>query len=472
MKKRQEEQFDVVIIGSGSAGLAVAEGLSVHGIRIAIIEKGKWGGECPNHACIPLKALLRNARAYKEAFSLQDFGVHVGSITYNYADMMRRKNAVVKTVTGRGKRFIELFAELGVEAISGEAVFIDAHRLQVGKRIVKAKAIVIATGSTDRIPPIDGLAKTPFWTYGDAMNAKQKPKSIVIIGGGPVGCEFATFYSLLDTNVTVLERGPHILGREDSEISVLAQKELVDNGATVHTDAKVLSVTKRLGKFLVTYQVKDQERVEMTAERVLVTAGKRSNVDALLPAEAGLQVNEQGGLDVKETLQSEVDHIFVVGDASGGMLFTHMAHHEGEVAAWNIAKYLGITSGRERRRETAVIPHVTFVDPELASVGLTAEAAKQAGKSVRIGRFPIGALGRSVTDDDRRGMVKVIIDDKTEHLLGVHMQGAHAGDVIHEAAIAMQAGLTARDVLETIHAFPTYSEALVAAIADALYDDN
>ena len=466
--KSKTKAYDVIVIGGGSAGFSAAEAARARGVRVALVEKGLLGGECPNWACVPTKALLKSARMYESAKGMADYGVHTGRVTYSFQEMMKRKNAVVATLTGAGERFARLFADLGIAVIEGAAVFVDKYTIQVNDTFYTAKSFVIATGAEDVLPPIEGLQTSGFLGFKDVVSLKRKPSSICIIGGGPVGCEFATFFSLLDTRVTLLQRANSLLDREDPEIAGIAAKELAQRGVQIFTDTKTLRVRRSGLKKQVTFQVGRKQRQTVRVDAVLVAVGKRANVDGLHLSAAKVKLDEKGGLLLKETLQTSAPHIFAAGDVTSGYLFTHTGHYEGFIAGTNAA--LRATSPRAKleRRDLRVVPRVTFVHPEVASVGFTVAQAKAEKKQVLVGSFPIGALGRALTDGDRRGLVKLVVEKGSGKILGGHIVGERAGELIHEVALAMHVGATAHDLSTLIHAYPTYSEAITAAAGDVL----
>jgi pyruvate/2-oxoglutarate dehydrogenase complex dihydrolipoamide dehydrogenase (E3) component len=457
------EEFDVIIIGSGSAGSSALEAAYAEGARIALIERDAFGGECPNHACIPIKSMLHSAKLYHQA--VHDFGaygIHTGKVRFSFSEIMTRKTDVVETITGKGKRLNKLWESMDVSVYRGEAHFVDEQTVAVGKHRLKAKGFVIATGTHDWIPPIDGIESVPYLTYREATSLKGLPSSIVIVGGGPVGCEFATFFALLGVQVTLIELGERVLAREDEEISLLTQKRLEEYGVKVLTSSKVLS-TKTVpgGMCEVTYQVDMGRRKRIKVAKILLAAGKRPNIESLAHEAAGVKTSK-GQLRVKETLQTNVKHIFAAGDVSGGMLFTHMAHAEGVLAGQNVMRVL---KGKRtlQKRDLRVVPRVTFTYPEVASVGLTPQEAAKGRAAIAIAQFPLGALGRAVTEGKRDGFVKIVIQKKSRKIIGGHCIGAHAGELIHEIALAMEKDLTIDDLSGMIHAFPTWSEGISAA---------
>lgn len=457
--------FDVIIIGTGSAGFSAMEGALATGASVCVIEKRKFGGECPNDACVPSKALLHAAKVHRHAKSGKTYGTQT-QVAMDFAQVATYREGVVKTITGGGEhgdRYKKILEQLKVESIIGKATFIDEHTLEVNGEQLKGKTIVIATGSRDFIPPINGLDTVNYWGWREAIASKVRPKSLAIIGGGPVGCEIATFYASFGTRVTLLQAAPVVLNREDDEISKHAKTALERLGITVVTNAQIKRVIKR-GGFA---QIETNEQGIMTFEKIIVATGKRSNVAQLNLEAAGVRVDERGSLKTNTTQRTNQKHIFAAGDVDGGMQFTHTAHHEGWVAGFNAG--IQATGKKEKPQKTSdrVVPRVTFIDPEVASVGMTQAQVQEAHGSALVGTYQVAALGRAVTEDARFGVIKVVAHPESKKILGAHMIGERAGEVIHEAALAIHLNATLTQLTSMIHAFPTYSEGLKAAAATA-----
>lgn len=454
--------YDVIVIGGGSAGFSAAEVAARSGARVCLIEKDILGGECPNWACVPTKALLRCAKLYHEVKNdARNFGIHAPTVSFRFKDIMARKDAVVDTISGKRMKMEKIATELGITVVKGVAKFTDAHSVRVGKKKLSGKKIILATGTTSFVPPVDGLKTAGYLTFRDAVSLKTQPKTMVIIGGGPVGCEFATFFAMLGTKVIILQLADYVLQREDPEIAAIAGAQLQSLGVDVQVKTKTLSVKKEGKKRRVTYQVGTKKRQSVLVDQVLLAAGKRAAIDGLALEKAGVKLDEKGRLSTDEYQRTNRKHIFAAGDVDGGMQFTHTAHAEGVIAAHNA---LAKSVRSMKKRDVRVVPRATFVHPEVASVGMTAKEAQDAKKKIEIASFPVGALGRSVTDNHRIGLLKLVIEKKTLKILGGHMIGERAGEVIHEIALAMHVGATAQDVARLIHAFPTYSESVAAAL--------
>ncbi len=462
----EKEIYDVIVIGSGSAGMSAAFSAREIGASVCVVEREKFGGECPNWACVPSKALLRAAKAYREGMEAGMFGVNMKRVGYDFADVMRYSRDVVERVTGGGEygeRYVKMFEKAGIETALGDAVFMNAHTLRVGARKLEAKTFVIASGTEDFVPPIEGLKGTSFWGSKDVMRITRRPKSLLVVGGGPVGCELATFFASFDTRVILIQGAPSVLNREDAEISALAKKSLARIGIEVLTNSNVSKIVHARNRFHLTIEGRGKP---FEADHLLVAAGKRSTADALGLQKLKLKLDKRGYVPVDETQASNLAHIFAAGDVTGGMQFTHVAHPAGDIAGHNAAmKALG--KHARRKADFSVVPRVMFLSPEVASVGFTEEEAKAAYKNLLVGTFNVASLGRAVTENSAGGFVKLVADAKTKKLVGGHIMAERAGEMIHEVALGIKLGARMEDLANLIHAFPTYSEAISAAAANA-----
>lgn len=466
--------FDVVIIGSGSAGFSAAQAARAQGAKVCMIEREKLGGECPNWACVPTKALLKAAKVWKLIKRGREFGITTSGMQADFGDVMGYQRKAVETITGGGalgERYERIAQKLGIELMFGSASFTDAHTLAVvgkeGTQTVVGKTVVIATGSTAFIPPIDGIGDVSIMTFKDVYGLSQLPKSMAIIGGGPVGCEFATFFSAIGTRVTLIQSAPVILHREDAAISAAAMQLMEDRGVEVLVSATIKRLWGARGGVCGLEVERNGATETVAVERVLVATGKRPALEGLTVEKAGVALDDRGAVKTDALRRTNVKHVFAAGDAAGGMMLTHTAHHEGYVAGHNAAR---LARGRREgmaKTDERVVPRVTFVEPEVASVGLTQLEAKKQFKKILVGEFKIAGLGRAVTESARAGLVKLIADAKTRKVVGGHILSESAGEMIHEVALAIKVGAKIDDLASLIHAYPTFSEAITAAANSA-----
>lgn len=464
------QNFDVVIIGSGAAGFSAAEAARRLGASVCVIEKEKYGGECPNFACVPSKALLKTAKVYRTAKQSREYGVTCKGISLDFEEIVKYRHKVVESVTGGGKhgdRFVRLAEQLGIALIHGLASFVDENTVQVNDSLVKGKSLIIATGTADYAPPIGGLAQVHYLGWKEALQARRQPKSMAVVGAGPVGCEIATFFGSLGTRVMLFELAESILPFEDEEISQLAQKSIKTHNVEVFTRAKVGEIIDASGGV---YGLKVEQNGTLqthAVEQVVITAGRRSNIEGLNLESTGVALDDRETIKTDSEQRTSVRHIFAAGDVDGGLQFTHTAHHEGRVAGHNAALLALGKRADKMQTDEKVVPRATFVEPEVASVGATSQELKAKMGQLLVGRYAIANLGRAATDNTPEGLVKIIAHPKTGKILGGHIMAPHAGEMIHEVALAMHLNATVEKLGSMIHAYPTYSEAIVAAANSA-----
>jgi dihydrolipoamide dehydrogenase len=455
--------YDIVIVGSGPAGIAAAEAARQAGAkRIAVIESSqRLGGECPNWGCIPTKSLLSSVEEVIHARRGGSFGLPVPKAGVDFGSLMRRKSGIVDLLTGGGRieRHLE---DIGAEIVRGRAVFTGPDEIDVGGRRVRAESFVLATGSEPTVPPIDGIERIGYLTVPGILALTEPPKSLAVLGGGPIGAEFAQIFAPLGSSVTVIEFAPHILSREDDEIAAVVEASFRGQGIGLMTSSKVVSARHREDgtKILEVEPVSGGSAREIIVEEVLLAAGKRPAFSGLGLDRAGVEIDAKGRPVLNDFLQTANPKIYAAGDAAGRMMFTSVAHREGQAAAWNALR------GNSVKVDLSVMPRGIFTHPEVGSVGLTEREAKAAGYDVSIGRAPYAALSKSLASSDREGLVKLVCDRKTGLILGGHIVGHAASELIHEVALAMYAGLSHKDLANMIHAFPTFAEGVALAAAD------
>ena len=456
----------IAILGAGPGGYVAAIRAAQLGARVTVIENQALGGVCLNWGCIPSKALLSVVELGDKAKKAKDFGIQLsGPVTYDPAVMVARKNKVVSTLV---KGIATLFKTWNIEHVEGTGELLDARTVRVTKpdgtetRVV-ADGLIIATGSSwPNLPlfPIDG---TQIITSKQALDLSKIPTSLLIVGGGVEGCEFASLYSGLGTQVTLVELVPRLLPLEDEEISQMMERELKKRGVDIRTGVTVDQIVRQPD--LVTAHLRDG--LSLNVEQVLVSVGRGFNSRGIGLEKAGVQVGTRGEIVVNDRMETNVPGVYAIGDVVGKAMLAHVASAQGKVAVENFM-------GRPRTIDYDVIPTGIFTLPEIGRVGLTEQQARDrcvaAGKdpqqSVKVGRFRYGGLGKAQATGDIQGLLKVVADAESDRILGVHILGAHAADLVHEAALAMHLGATVSRVAEMIHAHPTLAEGLMEAMED------
>jgi dihydrolipoamide dehydrogenase len=457
-------KIDVAIIGSGTGGYPCGIRLGQLGVKSIVIEKEKVGGTCLNVGCIPSKALIYAAKTFDKLGHAADLGIKVASPpTIDWATTIKWKEAVVNKLTS-GVR--TLLKANGSEVMEGTATFVEPRVLDVKKADgstvrVEAKNVVIATGSRPvQIPGFTFDEKRVLSSTG-ALALTEVPKRMVVVGGGYIGLELGIVYAKLGTKVTVVEALPSILsGMEPDCVRVVAQK-LKKLGALVLLETKAKGWEDKGDRAVVTVTTKDGQDVRLDTDKILVTVGRRPNTDGLGLDKAGVKLDPRGFIITDKQLRTNVPNVYAAGDCTPGPMLAHKSSKEGEVIAEVIA-------GKHAEQDARVIPAVVFTDPEIASAGLTEAEAKAAGKKLKIGKYPFAALGRALSVNEPDGFAKVIADADTEQVLGVHIVGGAAGDLISEAALAIEMGAVLHDLALTIHPHPTMPEAIMEAAKHAL----
>ena len=448
-RRPKKTDFDLIVIGTGSGG-GVASHIAVKaGKSVAIIEKETIGGECPNFGCVPTKALLQAAETYRIAQEADQFGIHTSNVAFSYGEIRNWKNeAVSNTGTEEGE---QIYKEEGIKLIKGEAQFLTPWIVSVKGVHYSAKQFLIATGTKNVTPPIPGLAETGYITYREAIDLPRPPKSLFVIGGGAIGCEFTELFSSFGTKVHIADIAPRLLALEDESAGELLGVLFEERGIGVHTNAKILRIAKQGGEKVVYFEV-DGKKHQIAVEEILLSSGKAPNTDLGL-VNAGVEF-DRGGIKVNSFMQTTCKHIYAAGDVVGPFRFTHTASYQSRIAAHNMYH-----RKRKFRADYRAVPRCTFVDPEIAAVGATEQQLRESSVKYQVAAVPISIIGRSNTSNQDTGFVKVLTD-KRGIILGACVVCPRAGEVIHELALAVRMRMSARTLANTIHAFPTWSEAV------------
>jgi dihydrolipoamide dehydrogenase len=456
--------FDLAVIGAGPGGYVAAIRAAQLGMRVAIVERDRLGGICLNWGCIPTKALLQNSMVLSLFRRAAEFGIQVENLRADFGHAVKRSRQAADRLS---KGVDYLMKKNRVEVVMGEARLLSVKEIEIadagGKptRSITAERVVLATGSRPSLLPGVAVDGTVVLTSTEAMLLPRAPASMIIIGAGAVGVEFADIYHAYGTAVTLIEMLPTILPQEDSEIAALLARSLTRRGVRILTGTRVEQVAIEAGQARVTVTTEGKSE-ELVGETVLVAIGRVGNSEIGGAKEHGV-VTDRGFVKVDEWMESSVPGIYAIGDLVGGPLLAHKASHEGILAVERMAKLEGVTPIDHRR-----IPSCTYCHPQVASIGLTEAKATAEGYTVRAGRFPFTASGMAVALGETEGMVKVIADANEGRILGVHIVGSEATELIAEAGLAMAMGATPEQLAHSIHAHPTRSEAMGEAALAAL----
>jgi dihydrolipoamide dehydrogenase len=455
--------FDVIVVGGGPAGYVCAIRAAQLGLSTAVVERDKLGGVCVNIGCIPTKALLHSAYvANLAAHDAKDLGVDVGTVKTDYGVAMRRSRKVSEQ-NSKGVEF--LMKKHKVTVVRGTGVLGKNRTVKVGNDSYEAKkGLVIATGSRVKGIPQIGLEinKTTVISSDEALFLEQAPKTMAVVGAGAVGCEFADVFSAFGTKVTLIEVLPRILPLEDAESSDVLTKSFRKRGIAVLAGAQVKKAT--VAKDKVTLEVAAGGKTEtVEVEKVLMAAGRAVNTESMGFQEAGVQLTDRGFVKVSlETLETTAPGVYCIGDVAGPPMLAHKGSREGVVVAERIAGH------KPHAIKYDNVPSVTYCHPEVASIGLTEEQAKEKKLDYQVGRFPFSANGRARTAGETEGFVKIVRDKKYGEILGAHIVGSHASEIIHELVVARENEYTVEEVDLAIHAHPTLSEAIAEAALDSM----
>jgi pyruvate/2-oxoglutarate dehydrogenase complex dihydrolipoamide dehydrogenase (E3) component len=458
------EQFDLVVIGGGSAGLKSARTAAKLGAKVALAEERETGGECLWAGCVPTKALVRAAGVWHLVRRAKEFGLSAEVKQADFAGAMAYMRRAMHAVGGDGEPDAGL-SRIGVRYYPDRAVFRDAHAVQIGSEVVRADRVILATGTIPAAPPIAELEEAGYITNREAVALESLPRRLVVIGGGPIGLEFAQVFRRFGAEVTVVEVMPRILPGEDADIAELVTGYLAAEGIRILTGAKAVQAGRSNGCKTLVVETEGR-RESLSADELLVATGRAAAVGGLGLEAAGVAM-QRHYVSTDRFLRTSRPHIWAAGDVSGGHLFTHVASYEGRLAAENAFCDSPVPA------DLRVVPRATFVDPEVASIGHTEAGAREAGMDVEIRSFSFRDLDRALLHGDPRGMVKLILERPTGQILGAHLVGPDAASLLAEIALAMRHRLPVSAIAETIHAYPTFPEAVeAAALAVPAYDGH
>ncbi len=464
-----DNNYDIIIIGSGPGGYVTAIRAAQLGFKTAIVEREYLGGICLNWGCIPTKALLRSAEILHYLQHAKDYGLSAGEVTYDPSAVVKRSRAVSRRLNDgvgflmKKNKVAVIWGEAAIDApgkITVKAGRGEAPKGSLGPGAYQAKHIIIATGARPRVLPGIEPDKKLVWTYFEAMVPDRIPKTLLVIGSGAIGIEFASFYRTLGAEVTVVEVLPQILPVEDAEIAAFARKSFEKQGIKIYTGAKVTKSDKKSDGVIATIDDGKGGTQTLTVERVISAVGVVGNIENLGLEKLGVKT-DRGAIVIDGMCKTNVPGIYAIGDVAGPPLLAHKAEHEGVICVE------AIKGLHPHAMDKLLIPGCTYCSPQIASVGLTEHAAKDKKLDIRVGRFPFVGNGKAIALGEDQGLVKVIFDKKTGQLLGAHMVGAEVTELIQGYVIAMNLETTEEELMHTIFPHPTLSEMMKEAVLDA-----
>ena len=450
--------YNVVVIGAGTAGLVTAAGTAGLGGRVALVEQNRMGGDCLNTGCVPSKALISTARLVDQIRHAQDWGLEPREPDFDFDtvfDRMRDRRARLAPNDSQ-----ERFEGLGVDVFRGHAAFASPHEVRVDGVVLRAKNFVIAAGSHAAVPPIPGLEGVPYYTNETIFDELEgRPDRLTVLGGGPIGCELGQVFARLGVRVTIVQRPPRILEKEDADAAGLLRRRLEAEGATIWTGAEV-KAAKSDGRIIhLSLEQEQNTETRLECDALLIAAGRTPNTDGLNLEQAGVAFTKRG-VTVNEYLQTSQPHIYAAGDIAGPYQFTHVADHHARTVVRNI-----LIPWFKAKREDAVVPWCTYTSPEVARVGLNEDQAKERGIEYDLFTQAVEEVDRAVVERAETGFAKVLTKKGSDRILGVTLVCDHAGDLVLEFALAMKHGIGLRGIGSTIHPYPTFAE-IARKIAD------
>ena len=453
-------RYDLTVIGGGSGGLTAARVAASLGAKVLLIDKERLGGDCLRYGCVPSKSLIHVARVVQQAKDAAKLGLMPASLGVDMAKVAGYVQGVISRVA-EGE---EVYTR-GVTVRFGEVSFNSATELNLNGESISGRKMLIATGSRPAVPQVEGLEETGYLTNEGVFDLLHLPASIIVVGGGPVGVELGQAFGRLGASVTIIQGPGRILPREDQEVSETVGAALKSEGVDIVTNARAISARRRGDTKVVTARQGDQ-LLDYEAEEIILAAGRRPNVERLQLEAVGVNYDEKG-IKVDGYLQTSTTNILAVGDVTGGYRFTHVAAYQAGVAVRN-----ALVPVAKKKVDYRVVPWCTFTDPEAARVGLTPGEAEKRYKQVRVVKFPWSEIDRAQTEGETTGFIKLVLAGKKDEIVGAHMVGSRAGELLGEMALAMQNNLTLNDIYNTIHVYPTMSSGIQQATFEAYLEGS
>ena len=453
-------QYDITIIGGGSGGLTAARVATALGANVLLVDKERIGGDCLNYGCVPSKSLIHVARVVQQAREAMSLGLAPANLGVDMVKVSAYIQKVIEGVQEAEKKYVD-----GVTVRYGKVSFRSSVELLLDDEQITSRNTLIATGSRPAVPIIEGLQEVGYLTNEGAFSLAALPASLLIIGGGPIGVELGQAFGRLGTKVTIIQRAEHLLPKEDPEVSETIATVLQSEGVQVVTSARVLKVCRKGNQKVATVRQGNQ-LLNFEADEILLALGRYPNVEGLDLEAAEIEYDSQG-IKVDEYLQTSTSNILAIGDVIGNYLFTHVAAYQAGIAVRNALLPLG-----KKKVDYRVVPWCTFTDPEAARVGLTPQEAEKLYKQIRIVKLPWADIDRAQTENETVGFIKLVLAGKKDEIVGAHMVGAHAGEMLGEMSLAMQHNLTINDIFNTIHVYPTMNTGLQQAAFEAYLEST
>ncbi|HET9066070.1 MAG TPA: mercuric reductase [Gemmatimonadales bacterium] len=449
-----KEHYDLVVIGSGQAGNPLATAFADAGQRVAVIEREHVGGTCVNEGCTPTKTLIASGRVAHLARRAHDYGIGTGQVTVDMPAVRARKRKVVESFRSGSENGLD---RAGVTLIAGEGRFLDDRTIQVaggnGLRSIGGDRIVINTGLVPRIPDLNGLARVPYLTSRSILELDRVPEHLLILGGGYIGLEFAQLYRRLGAEVTVVQHGPRLMPREDTDIVEAITTILREDGCTILLGTEATAVRGAAGDITLSVESGGQTR-DISGSDLLVAVGRRPDTASLNPKAAGLRITRQGFIAVTTRLVTSVPHIYALGDVTGAPAFTHIAYDDFRILRTNLLE------GGRASRHGRLVPYTLFIDPQLGRIGITEREAIDQKLPHRVATLPMTRVARAIETGETRGMMKAIVDTRTDRILGAAILGTEGGEVATVLQVAMMGKLRWQQLRDVAIAHPTWSESL------------
>lgn len=455
-KKPKSFDYNMVVIGGGSGGLVCAYIAAAIKAKVALVEKHKMGGDCLNTGCVPSKALIRSAKIFNYFKRAKEFGFESPSAKMDFSKVMERVQKIIKEIEPHDS--IERYSKMGVECIQGTARILSPYEVEVNGKTLKTKNIVVATGASPLVPSLPGLSDVPYLTSDNLWSLRTLPRRLIVLGGGPIGCELAQSFARFGSEVSLVEMAPRILNREDEEVSSFVTEKFRSEGVSVLVGHKALrfetTENDKNERVLVCESLGREVRIPF--DEVLIALGRKANVKGFGLEELGVEISSKGTVVADQYLRvTNYPNIYVVGDVTGPYQFTHTASHQ----AWYVAANALFSPFKKYKVDYRVIPWCTFTDPEVARVGLNEIEAKERGIAYEVTRYGIDDLDRAIAEGEAHGFIKLLTHPGSDRILGATIVGSHAGEIIAEYVAAMKHGLGLNKILGTIHIYPTFSEA-------------